>query len=237
MRPQCEGAKATLRKAPGGYGSAGGLVNCAFIALLALIVLAAPARAAATARILLLGDSLAAGFGLPPEDTIPARLEAQLKADGVAAKVVNGGVSGDTTAGGLARLDWALGDKPDYALVELGANDALRGLDPQAAFANLDKILARLEAAGVKALLIGMRAPANWGPDYQTAFDAIYPRLAAKWRVPLYPFLLEGVALDPRLNQADGLHPNAQGVAVIVQRMAPFVERLLAQGSQAAGPG
>jgi len=186
-----------------------------------------PAAAAAAVRVLGLGDSLMAGHGLPPEDTLPVRLEARLKADGFAAKVINGGVSGDTTAGGLARLDWALGDKPRYVLVELGANDALRGLDPSEAYDNLDKILARLAAAKIGTLLIGMRAPANWGRQYQAAFDAIYPKLAAKYRVPLYPFLLAGVALDPKLNQSDGLHPNAAGVAIIVAHLAPVVERLI----------
>jgi len=192
----------------------------------------APATAA-EARILALGDSLTAGFGLMPDQAWPVRLEARLRQDGFAAAIVNAGVSGDTTAGGLARLDWALGDKPGYALVELGANDALRGLDPAEAFANLDRILARLKAARVKALLIGMVAPSNWGHDYERKFDAIYPTLAAKWQVPLYPFLLDGVALDPKLNQPDMLHPNQAGVAVIVDRMAPMVERFLRDGADA----
>ncbi len=189
--------------------------------------------AAPEARILALGDSITAGYGLLPDQALPARLEARLKADGFAVTIINGGVSGDTTAGGLARLAWALGDKPDYALVELGANDALRGLDPAEAFANLDQILAHLKAAGVKALLIGMVAPSNWGRDYEHKFDAIYPTLAAKWHVPLYPFLLDGVALDPKLNQPDMLHPNQAGVAVIVERLAPTVERFLRDGAPA----
>ncbi len=164
---------------------------------------------------------------LRPSRRCRTRLEARLKADGYDVKVINGGVSGDTTAGGFARLDWALADKPGFVLVELGANDALRGLDPNEAYGNLDKILARLGAAKIGTLLIGMRAPANWGHSYQTAFDAIYPKLAAKYQVPLYPFLLDGVALDPKLNQGDGLHPNAAGVAIIVQHLAPAVERLI----------
>jgi acyl-CoA thioesterase-1 len=186
-----------------------------------------PVEAHAVPRILAFGDSLMAGYGLAPENAFPAQLAARLKAAGVAAEVINGGVSGDTSAGGLARLDWALGDHPDYVIVELGANDMLRGIDPKVTYANLDRILARLEAAKVGVLLLGMRAPANWGRIYQQEFDAIYPRLAKKYDVPLYPFLLDGVALDPKYTQADGLHPNAAGVAVMVARVAPFVERLL----------
>jgi acyl-CoA thioesterase I len=221
------------RRRSGGYGGWGALVNCAgAVALLLALACPAPA-AAAEARILALGDSITAGYGLLPDEALPVRLEARLRADGFAVTIINSGVSGDTTAGGLARLAWALGDKPGYALVALGANDALRGLDPAEAFANLDKILARLAAAQVKAMLIGMVAPTNWGRDYEQKFDAIYPTLAAKWHVPLYPFLLEGVALDPKLNQPDGLHPNAAGVAVIVARMAPTVERFLRDGADA----
>jgi acyl-CoA thioesterase-1 len=215
-----------------GYGRGRRLVNC-ILASLALLLLTNAASPAAPARILALGDSITAGYGLPPEEALPVRLQERLHADGFDAAVINGGVSGDTTAGGLARLDWVLGEKPQYALVELGANDALRGLDPAAAYRNLDGILARLEAAGVKTLLVGMKAPTNWGRDYQAAFDAIYPRLAAKYRVPLYPFLLEGVALDAKLNQGDGLHPNPAGVALIVDHLAPMIEALLRGGEKA----
>ena len=207
-----------------GYGAARRLVN---VAVALLLLLAAAPAFATPARILALGDSITAGYGLPPEEALPVRLEQRLKSDGFDATVINGGVSGDTTAGGLARLNWALGDHPQYVLVALGANDALRGLDPAQAYANLDKILARLQAAGVKALLVGMRAPTNWGKTYQTQFDAIYPKLAAKYHVPLDPFLLEDVALDPKLNQGDGLHPNPAGVAVIVGHLAPMVETML----------
>ncbi len=208
-----------------GYGGQRLIVNCILAAFLA----AAPVAAASAGalRILALGDSITAGYGLPPGDALPVRLEARLKADGFDAKVINAGVSGDTTAGGAARLDWVLADHPQFALVELGANDALRGLDPGEAYQNLDRILARLEAAKVKTLLIGMRAPGNWGRDYQQSFDAIFERLAEKYRVPLYPFVLDGVALDPALNQADGLHPNEKGVAIIVAHLAPAVESLL----------
>jgi acyl-CoA thioesterase I len=181
--------------------------------------------------ILALGDSITAGFGLPQGEGLPEKLEERLTADGYDVKVINGGVSGDTTAGGRARLDWALGDRPSYALVELGANDALRGLDPKEAEANLDAILARLAADHVKALLIGMLAPGNWGHTYQQQFDAIYPDLAKKYHVPLYPFILDGVALDPKLNQGDGLHPNEAGVKVIVDKLAPMVETMLKSGA------
>ena len=181
----------------------------------------------AATRILALGDSLTAGFGLSPDQAFPVRLAARLKTDGYDVVVDNGGVSGDTSADGLARLDWAMGDHPDVVLVELGANDMLRGLDPKQAEANLDAILARLKTAKVKVLLLGMRAASNWGTDYQHQFDAIYPALAKKYGVPLYPFFLDGVAMDPTLNQGDGLHPNAAGVAVIVSHLAPAVERLL----------
>ncbi|MGH7091175.1 MAG: arylesterase [Stellaceae bacterium] len=214
----------------GGYGGSRRLVNCALAAALvtSLGTAASPARAAPVpTRILALGDSITAGYGLPPDDTLPAKLEARLKHDGYDVSVINGGVSGDTTAGGRARLAWALQDKPRFALVELGANDMLRGLDPKEAYANLDAILAGLKKAKVEPLLIGIRAIGNWGPDYQRQFDAIYPKLAAKWHVPLYPFLLQGVALDAALNQGDGLHPNEAGVAVIVHHLAPYVEAML----------
>lgn len=200
--------------------------------VLLLALVAVPVSAGNPPRILALGDSLTAGFGLPPAEGFTTQLAAVLKSQAVPADIINGGVSGDTSAGGLARLDWAMGDRPDFVLVELGANDALRGIDPKVTYANLDAILAKLKASGVKVLLIGMRAPANWGRAYEQDFDAIYPKLAAKYGVILYPFFLDGVALDPKLNQADGLHPNAQGVAVIVARLAPYVTRLLGAGAQ-----
>jgi acyl-CoA thioesterase-1 len=174
-------------------------------------------------------------LGLPPDEAFPAVLQQKLAGSGTAAEIVNGGVSGDTTAGGLARLDWALAAKPDDVLVELGANDALRGIDPEVTRDNLDKILARIAASGAKILLIGFKAPSNWGRDYQEAFDAIYPDLAAKYHVPLYPFFLDGVVLDAALNQPDGLHPNRRGVGIIVDRIAPYVTRLLSGTAQQAG--
>jgi acyl-CoA thioesterase I len=195
-------------------------------AALALLLLGAPV-AAAPPRVLFFGDSLTAGLGLAPDQALPARLQARLAADGVAARVINGGVSGDTTADGLARLDWAMENHPNAVLVELGANDALRGIDPKLTYANLDGIVAKLKARGVKIMLIGMLAPPNWGHDYQRQFDAIYRRLAAKYRVPLYPFILDGVAMNPALNQPDGLHPNAKGADLIAQKLAPLVAKLL----------
>ncbi len=195
------------------------------------LALAMPAAAAT--RVLAFGDSLTAGFGLAPDQAFPARVAALLAKQGIAAEMVNAGVSGDTTADGLARLDWTMADHPDAVLLELGANDALRGIDPKLAYANLDRILARLTASGARVLLIGMLAPPNWGRDYQQAFDAIYPRLAEKYHLPLYPFILDGVALQPNLLQADGLHPNAAGAALIARKLTPYVARLLHDAGRA----
>lgn len=180
-------------------------------------------------KLLAFGDSLTAGYNLAPAQSFPVKLEAALRAQGYRVQVTNAGVSGETTADGRARLSWVLasGDPFDFAVVELGANDALRGLDPGAAFANLDAILTALTQRKVKSLLAGMLAPRNLGEDYVRAFDAIYPALQAKHGVPLYPFFLDGVAMQPRLLQSDGLHPNASGVDVIVQRILPDIDRLL----------
>ena len=177
-----------------------------------------------TLRLLVLGDSLSAGYGLQPEDSFPAQLEEALHQAGYDVRVINAGVSGDTTAGGLSRLDWALSDKPHIVLLELGGNDALRGLPPAETYANLDAILARLEDHAISVVLAGMQAPRNLGKDYTTAFDAIYPRLASEYALAFYPFFLEGVALDPALNQADGIHPNAAGVREIVRRILPLLK-------------
>ena len=198
-------------------------------ALCAWLLLLAPPGAAGEPRIVVLGDSLTAGYGLPREDAFPARLEAALKAEGDGWQVVDAGVSGDTSAGGLARLDWVLADEPEAVIVELGANDGLRGLPVDRLHANLDAILARIRAAGALVLLAGMEAPRNFGADYAAAFRAVYRRLAARHEVPLYPFFLEGVATVPALNQADGIHPNAAGVAEIVRRMVPHVTALIAR--------
>ncbi len=216
-----------------GTGLKGGLLQrivnglTAALAALCLFLGQVSDAAAVPTRVLMLGDSLTAGFGLPVADSLPAQLEAALKRQGLDIAILNGGVSGDTTAGGLARLDWALADNPAFALVALGANDALRGLSPEKAFENLDVIITKLKAKGVKVMVLGMVAPPNLGRDYGDRFAGIFPRLAEKHRVPLYPFLLDGVALDPKLNQADGIHPNADGVKIIVGRIAPLVKRLL----------
>jgi len=174
-------------------------------------------------RIAVLGDSLAAGYGLAAAQAFPAQLEAALRGRGFNVSVANAGVSGDTTAGGLARLDWTLAEAPHLVMVELGANDALRGLSTAAAAANLDAILTRLKQQGVQPLLAGMRAPRNLGRDYYDSFNAIYPRLARKHDVPFYPFFLDGVVGDSTLNQTDGIHPNARGVAMIVEGILPLV--------------
>jgi len=220
------GAPGTVRYAvPAAYFNLAALTGLLLLAIGAV----APGVAAAVepVRIVALGDSLTAGYGLPPEDAFPVRLEARLRRDGYAVRVVNAGVSGDTTAGGLARLGWALADKPAIVIVELGANDALRGLDPAMTERNLDAILTRLGKAGIRVLLAGMYAPPNYGRAYETAFRHLYARLAKRHAVVFYPFFLEGVATVPGLNQADGIHPNARGVGVIVDRIAPYVVRLL----------
>lgn len=207
-----------------------------FLAL-GLFVLPAPGALAGNKVIVALGDSLTAGYGLPAEAAFPSQLEAYLKARGLDWRVVNAGVSGDTSAGGLARLDWALGDQPAIMIVELGANDGLRGLPVEAMEANLDAILARLKAAGITTVLSGMKAPPNMGPDYAEAFAAVYPRLAEKHGATLDPFFLEGVAAEPALNQPDGIHPTTEGVARIVARFGPLIERVIAahEAKQAGG--
>lgn len=202
------------------YGLA---VLCVKLAAMALLITAAPARADDGLRILAFGDSLTAGYGLRESESFPARLQAALAAKGIATEVINGGVSGDTSAGGLARLDWALADDPDIVIVELGANDGLRGLDPAHTQQNLDGILKRLTDEKRAVLLAGMMSPPNMGADYGDSFKGIYPALAAKYAVRLYPFFLDGVAADPALNQGDGIHPTAVGVDIIVARILPDV--------------
>jgi acyl-CoA thioesterase-1 len=190
-------------------------------------------------HIVVLGDSLVAGFQMRTSDAFPAQLERALRARGHAVEVANAGVSGDTTAGGLERVAWAVPKGTDAVILELGANDALRGLVPAGTQANLDKIVTEVKAAGAEVLLAGMKAPHNWGEDYVKAFDAIYPGLASKHGTLLYPFFLEGVLLDAKLNLGDGLHPNAKGVAEIVRRILPTVEQLIARvrARQAASGG
>lgn len=205
-------------------------------ALALLAGLAAGDAEAAGLRIVALGDSLTHGYGLPPDEAFPAQLERWLRANGEPeAVVVNAGVSGDTTAGGLARLEWSLAEGADAMIVELGGNDLLRGIDPAASRANLDAILTAAAAKGLPVLLSGMRAPGNYGPDYKAAFDAMYPELAATHGALLDPFFLEGVAEDRSLWQADGLHPNAAGVAVIVERLGPLTLQLAARARARAG--
>ena len=203
-------------------------VLCRVIAVvIAAFVAGLSPAVAATTRILAFGDSLTAGYGLPPKAGFTDRLEAKLRGEGLDVDVINAGVSGDTTTDGLARLDWTLADKPDLVILELGANDMLRGIDPKLVRANLDAMLGKIRASGAKVLLAGMQAEANWGADYQRRFDRIYPELARERGVPLYPFFLDGVAMDPKLNQPDGLHPNEQGIAVLVDRIAPVIARLI----------
>ena len=213
----------------GRYWRFGAVVNAGLL----FLALASPAPAAELPRLVLLGDSLVAGYGLPEAEAFPAVLERALAEAGRLATVINAGVSGDTTAGGKARLAWMLADRPDAAVVELGANDGLRGIDPAETRANLDTILTQLSVAGVPALLAGMYAPPNLGREYGAEFDAIYPDLARVHGAALYPFFLEGVAMEAGLNQADGIHPNAQGVERIVAAILPYVLALLDEADSA----
>ena len=198
-------------------------------AVLAAIFMMIQPAAAQPVTIMALGDSLTAGYGLQPSDAFPVKLEAALKARGHDVTVVNAGVSGDTAVDGYSRLDWSLSEDVDAVIVELGANDALRGLPPEQAEAALDGILTKLAEKKIPALIAGMRAPPNMGPDYMTAFDGMYPRLAEKHGADLYPFFLDGVAAEASLNQADGIHPNPAGVDVVVSRILPKVEALIAR--------
>ncbi|HEY1942972.1 MAG TPA: arylesterase [Roseiarcus sp.] len=198
------------------------------MALALLVALAlAPAAQARTLRIVALGDSLTAGFGLPPGQGFPDALQRALKAKGFDVEVANAGVSGDTAAGGLARFDWSVPEGTDALIVELGANDMLRGADPGETEKTLAQILEKARARHIPTLLAGMRAAPNLGSDYQRRFDAIYPDLAKRYGVTLYPFFLAGIAGDPKLNQPDGLHPTREGVDRIVATMLPTVEGFL----------
>jgi acyl-CoA thioesterase-1 len=197
-----------------------------------LAVLAIPAQVAAADRpvkIVALGDSLTAGYGLPAQDTFPAQLEQALKAKGHAVQVENAGVSGDTASGGLARLDWSVPDGTDAVIVELGANDMLRGIDPRVTQAALDTLLGSLKQRGVEVLFTGMRAAPNLGEDYGRAFERIFAELAAKYDVVFYPFFLDGVAAQTRLALRDGMHPNTEGVKGIVTGILPKAEELIAR--------
>ncbi len=192
---------------------------------------AGSANAAPEQLVWAFGDSLVAGYGLPPREGFTSQLQLALRRAGLAASVRNGGIAGDTAAQANARLRWGLrglGRTPDLAIVELGANDMLRGLPVKQAKGNLDAILSELQRRHIPVLLVGMRAAPNLGCDYAVPFEAMYPALARKYHVPLYPFFLEGVAARRTLIQSDGLHPNARGVAIIVKRMLPIVKRILA---------
>jgi acyl-CoA thioesterase-1 len=204
-----------------------------------LLLLIAAAAAAAPAerpvKIVAFGDSLTAGFGLAASEAFPAKLEKALKARGLAVEVANAGVSGDTTSGGLARLDWAVPEGTDAVIVELGANDMLRGTDPRTARRALEEIVRRLTERRIAVLLTGMRAAPNLGAEYAQKFEAIYPELAAKYDVVFYPFFLDGIAAESRLNQRDGLHPTKAGVDAIVARILPKVEELVARVRERRG--
>jgi len=219
-------------RASAGYGVAAPLFNGLRwfgIAVFAVVFLASSLSLAKERTILALGDSLTAGYGLAAQDGFTARLEAALRDRGVTARVINAGVSGDTSAGGLNRLDWLMAEKPDLVIVELGANDGLRGLDPAETRRNMDAILTRTNNGKTRVLLAGMLAPPNLGRDYADAFNEIFPQLAKKHKVPLYPFFLDGVAARPDLNLSDGIHPNEKGIKVIVDRILPYVLRALGE--------
>ena len=204
----------------------------AILAILAIFLAGINGIAGAAAKpikLLAIGTSLTQGYNLPPGTDFTALLQAQLRAKGHDVVLVNAGVSGDTSAGGLARLDWALSADTAGAIVELGSNDALRGLDVAETRKNLDQVLVKLKARKIAVLFTGMKSPRNLGPEYVTAFDALYPDLAQQHGVLFYPFFLEGVAADLKLNQKDGIHPNEAGTKIIVKGMLPYVEKLLAQ--------
>jgi acyl-CoA thioesterase-1 len=222
------------------YGTSARQVEGRLRAIVHILVLGVALTAAGTAlaqtqgsadakpiKIVVLGDSLSAGLGLSAPAAFPERLKNALKFKGIAVDISNAGVSGDTSSGGRDRLDWSVPEGTQAVIVELGANDALRGTDPSVTRAALTDILTRLKARGIAVLLCGMLAPPNYGSDYSARFNAIYPDLAKSFGVPLYPFFLEGVAADARLNQADGMHPTAEGVDVIVRNILPTVEAFL----------
>ena len=206
-------------------------------AALGLFLAVAPIADAADqpVKIVALGDSLTAGFNLPASAAFPVRLERALRAKGYAVDVANAGVSGDTASGGLARLDWSVPEGTAAVIVELGANDMLRGIDPKVTQRALEEIVRRLTERRIVVLLAGMRAIPNLGVDYVQGFEAIYPELVAKYGVLFYPFFLEGVAGETKLNQPDGLHPTAAGVEEIVRRILPKAEELLAQARKSRG--
>ena len=207
-----------------GHQAALRLLTACFIAVVSL-----PA-AAAQQTLMVYGDSLVAGYGLNAGEGFPEQLQQALDQDGYDVKVLNAGVSGDTTAGGLARLDWTLSDTPDAMIIVLGGNDLLRGLNPPQTRENLRMILERVTAKGIPVLLCGMLAPVNLGPEYRQQFDSIYPELAREFGADLYPFFLDGVALRPELNLPDGMHPNTAGIAEITRSVLPHARALLKKG-------
>ncbi len=217
---------------PAGFRGQGFVL--AVLLLLGGLLIQAPSTSAQPIKLLTFGDSLIHGYGLPADQSFPAQLQAALRAEGRNVTVINGGNSGDTTAAGRSRLDWALSDNPDLVLVTLGGNDMLRGLEPTETYRNLDAILSRLKAEGLPVLLTGMLASRNLGAEYAAEFDAVFPRLAEEHDVAFYPFFLDGVAMRPDLNQPDGLHPNGAGVAVIVEAILPTLRPLI-DAAQARG--
>ncbi|HSF94860.1 MAG TPA: arylesterase [Thermohalobaculum sp.] len=220
-----------LLRNPVSYGLLGRLCNPAW--LLVLLTFAGIARAEAPLRILAIGDSLTHGYGLEQGDGLVPQLQRWLQENGAPpVDVINMGVSGDTTAGGRARLGWALGDGGDAVILELGANDMLRGTDPGETRANLAAMMAELAQRGLPVLLVGMRAATNYGPEYQAAFDAIYPEIAGRHGALLYPWFFAGIAGDPAMFQADGLHPSAAGIDAVVSRMGPLVLELIEKARQ-----
>ncbi len=201
----------------------------AFLGALGLPAEGEPARNKDEIVILAFGDSLMAGYHIPQDKAFPAQLQAALRTKGYSVRVLNSGVSGDTAGDGLARLEWSLDEKVDGAIVEFGANDALRGIDPKVTEPSLAEILKALKEKHIELLLAGMEAPRNWGPDYDEAFRAMYPRLAREYGTLLYPFFLKDVAAAPSLSLADGLHPTPEGVAIVVRNILPEVEKLIAR--------
>ncbi len=204
------------------YGGRLSIINI-FTVLLVIFCISSDVNAKNPVKIVAIGDSLTAGYGLPQGEDFPSQLEAALREEGIDVIVENAGVSGDTSTGGLQRLDWALGNGADFVILELGANDALRGIDPEKTRENLDQILQILAEKNLPVLLAGMKAPPNMGQEYTREFDQIFPDLAKKHDTDFYPFFLEDVAAVPELNQSDYIHPNAAGVKIIVDNMLPYV--------------
>jgi acyl-CoA thioesterase I len=225
-----------LKRLSSSYGKKAAWVHplrAAAFCLVVLMALAVGLHSGAAAdrpvKIVALGDSLAAGYGLDIQNALPAQLEKALKAKGVAVEIENAGVSGDTSSGGLSRLDWSVGEGTDAVILELGANDMLRGVDPKVTRQALEAIIEKLKSRNVEVLLTGMRAAPNMGEDFQRRFDSIYPELVAKYGLVYYPFILEGIAAQAKFTQQDGMHPNAAGVSQIVTGIMPKVEELIAR--------